>query len=288
MRKKKIDFGAYLFLIPAFVIYVSIIVFPVIYSFFISLHDWNGIKEMNFVGMQNYTKLIVEDEVFQLAFKNTVIWVFLTIVATTSIALWFAVMLNKKFKGRTFFRGLFYFPCVIAPIAVSLIWQWMYEPNIGFFNWFFQALGIDYKQTWISDPDVSLYALFFAALWQMIGQPMILFLAGLQTIPAEMEEAAVIDGANGVQKFINITIPMLKESFVMVLATLIVNAINVYDMIKGLTNGGPNNATQVLSTYMYTQTFQYNNVGYGTAIACIMLVVSLVVIVPYVMFSAKE
>ncbi len=277
-----------MFLVPAFVIYVAVIVIPILYSLFISMHDWNGVGEMKFLGLGNYIQLFTADEVFQKSLVNTIIWVLLTIVVTTSISLLFAVMLNKKFAGRTLFRGLLYFPCVIAPIAVSIIWRWMYDPNIGFFNWFFDAIGLSYRQTWISDPKVSLYALFVAAIWQMIGQPMILFLAGLQTIPGEIQEAAFIDGANSIQQFFRITIPMLKETFVMVLATLIVNAINVYDIICGLTNGGPNNATQVLSTYMYTQTFQYNHVGTGTAVACVMLLISLVVIVPYVSFSARD
>lgn len=287
-KKRKIDFGAYVFLIPALLIYLSVIVIPVFYSLFISLHEWNGIGHMNFVGLDNYIQLIMEDDIFHTAIKNNLIWIFLTLFVTTSVALFFAVLLNKRFRGRALFRGLFYFPCVIAPITVSIIWQWMYDPNIGFFNAFFDLLGIDYSQHWISDPKVSLFAIFGAALWQMIGQPMILFLAGLQSIPTEILEAATVDGTNGFQKFFYVTVPLLKESFVIVIATLVVEAVHVYDIVKGLTDGGPNNATQMMSTYMYTQTFRYNNVGYGTAVACIMVLIMLIVIVPYVSFSAKE
>ena len=153
-------------------------------------------------------------------------------------------------------------PCVIAPIAVAIIWRWIFNPNVGFINQFFQAIGVDYSQQWISDPKVSLYAVFVAALWQAIGQPMILFLAGLQAISPDMLEAATIDGANGVKKFFFITVPLLKDTFVIVIATLIVAAMKVYDVVQGLTGGGPNDSTQMLSTYMYSQVFQYNNVGY--------------------------
>ncbi len=286
--REKRDWGAYAFLIPAAVIYLSVIVVPVFYSFFISFFKWNGIGEKEFVGLNNYIHLFTNDPIFLIAIKNNLLWIVLTIIVTMTVSLGFAVVLNKQFKGRTFFRGFFYFPCVIAPIAVSIIWRWIYNPSVGFVNQFFQALGFDYQQTWISDPKVSIYAIFVAALWQAIGQPMILFLAGLQAVSPDVLEAADIDGASGIKKFVLITIPMLKESFVIVIATLIVAAMKVFDVVQGLTGGGPNNATQMLSTYMYSQTFQYNNVGLGTTIACIMVLIMLVVIVPYVSFTAKE
>ncbi len=286
--KKKSNLGGYAFLIPAMIIYLSVIVIPVFYSMFISLFKWNGVAEMEFVGLGNYISLFTTDQVFKIALKNNLIWIVLTVCVTMTIALGFAVILNKKFRGRTVFRALFYFPCVIAPIAVAIIWRWIYNPNIGFINQFAKALGLNFKQTWISNPKVSLYAVFAASVWQGIGQPMILFLAGLQGVSPEVLEAATIDGAGPVKKFFFVTIPLMKQTFVMVIATLITAAMKVYDIISGLTDGGPNNSTQVLGTYMYSQTFQYNNVGMGTAIAVVMVLMMLVVIVPYVSFTAKE
>lgn len=284
----KTDKAAWLFMLPAAIIYLSVIVAPVLYSFFISLFKWNGIAEMEFVGLQNYINLLTDDKTFRTAIVNNLIWIVLTIFITMTVSLPFAVILNKKFRGRTFFRGFFYFPSVIALIATAIIWRWIYNPNIGFINQFFQLLGIDYSQQWISDPNVSLYAVFAAGLWQGIGQPMILFLAGLQAISPDVLEAATIDGANGIKKFFLITVPLLKDTFVIVIATLIVAAMKVYDIIQGLTGGGPNDATQMLATYMYSQVFQYNNVGYGTAVACIMVILMMIVIIPYVSFTAKE
>jgi ABC-type sugar transport system permease subunit len=286
--KKSIDWPAYLFMLPALIIYISVIVFPVFYSLYVSLHKWNGIGEMEFIGLSNYVKLITQDDIFLIAIKNNAIWIVLTVAFITAISLGFAVILNKQFKGRTFFRGFFYFPAVIAPIAVAIIWRWIYNPNIGFINEFFGAIGLDFKQNWISNPETSLYAIFIAALWQGIGQPMIIFLAGLQTVPVEVLEAATIDGAGSVRKFIHVTIPMMKETFIIVLATLIVAALKVFDVIQGLTGGGPNNSTQMLSTYMYSQTFKYANVGTGTAISVIMVLIMIFIIVPYVSFTAKE
>lgn len=285
---KKNNFSAYAFLIPAGIIYISVIIIPVFYSLYISLFKWNGIGDMKFVGLSNYITLFTKDKVFAIAIKNNLIWIFLTIFVTMSVSLAIAVLLNNKFRGRTFFRGFFYFPCVIAPIAVAIIWRWIYNPNIGFINQFFNAIGINYSQSWVSSPTASLYAVFAASLWQAVGQPMILFLAGLQSVSVDVLEAATIDGAGSINKFINITIPLMKETFIIVIATLIVSAMKVFDVIQGLTAGGPGNSTQMLSTYMYSQTFQYNNVGIGTAVACIMVLMMIIVIVPYISFTAKE
>ena len=287
MKKNKIDIGAYAFLIPAAILYLSIIVAPFFYSFFTSFFKWNGIGQKTFIGFQNYTRLFADD-IFQIAIKNNFIWILLTVTLTVVVALSFALILNKQFGGRTFFRGVFYFPCIIAPIAVSIIWRWMYDPNVGFFNEFFKLIGIGYRQEWVSDPDVSLYAIFAANLWNCVGSTMILFLAGLQGVSIDSLEAATLDGAGAIRKFFFITVPYLKETFIIVFATLIIAAMKVFDVIQGLTAGGPNNATQMLSTYMYSQTFRYNNVGYGTTIACVMVLLMLFVIVPYISFTARK
>lgn len=280
--------GNYAFLAPAAIIYLSVIVIPLIYSIYISFHKWNGVKAMEPVGIANYIRLFTEDDVFKTAFRNNLVWILLSVVVATALALAFALVLAKKFRGRTFFRGVFYFPCVVAPIAVAIIWRWMYNADFGFINSLMEALGIDYAQTWLSNPKTSLLALFAAALWQMVGEPMIFFLAGLQAVPSELYDAALVDGATPAQKFFYVTLPMIKETFVIVIATLVINAVHVYDIVQGLTNGGPNNATQVLSTYMYTQTFRYNNLGYGAAISIVMVLMMMVIVVPYIIATTKE
>jgi ABC-type sugar transport system permease subunit len=287
MSHKKVNFTAWLFLVPAGVIYLSVVMIPVLYSLVISLFKWNGIAAMEFVGLDNFTTLF-RDSIFTKAILNNLIWIMLSFLATLSVSLGLAVMLNRRFAGRTFFRGFFYFPAVIASIAVAIIWRWIYNPSYGFINQLFEILGVDFQQSWISSPTASLYAVFFASLWQSVGQPMIFFLAGLQTVPEDVLEAATIDGAGNFRRFLVITIPMMKETFVIVIANLIVGAMKVFDVVMGLTAGGPNNATQMMSTYMYAQTFRYNNVGYGTAVAILMVVFMMVVIVPYISFTARK
>ena len=287
MAIKKSRFSSWLFLVPAGIIYLSVIVVPVIYSSVISLFKWNGISDMEFIGLRNFVNLF-SDPVFIKAISNNFIWILLSLFGTMTISLGLAVMLNSSFMGRTFFRGFFYFPAVIAGIAVAIIWRWIYNPTIGFINQVCLVLGINFQQSWLSSQTASLYAIFAASLWQSIGQPMIFFLAGLQTVPSEILEAALIDGASNTRRFFVVTIPLMKETFVIVIANLIVGAMKVFDIIMGLTAGGPNDATQMMSTYMYSQTFRYNNVGYGTAIAVLMVVFMLVVIVPYIRFTAVK
>jgi raffinose/stachyose/melibiose transport system permease protein len=284
---KKTDTAAILFLLPAAIIYLSVIIFPVCYSFYLSLFTGSGIKDWVFSGFENYVKLF-SDQVFFVSLKNTVIWIVLTLVITISISLTLAVQLNKRFMGRTFFRGFFFFPWVVAPIAVAIIWRWIYNPTFGFINQFFSTIGINFSQTWTSDTNTALLTCFVASQWQAIGQPMILFLAGLQMVPTDVLEAATIDGASGPVRFFRVTVPLMKETFIIVISTLIISAMKVYDIVRGLTDGGPHNASEVLATYMYSQTFDYNNWGYGTAIACVMVILMLFVVVPYMMFTAKK
>ncbi|MCC8151187.1 MAG: sugar ABC transporter permease [Lachnospiraceae bacterium] len=261
MVKAKRNYSPYLFMLPVLIIYLSVIIFPIFYSLWISLRSGTGIGTMDFVGLANYKKL-AQDSVFWLSLRHTIVWIVLTICVTMTVSLALAVLLNNKFPGRTVFRTLFYAPSVIAMIAVGIIWRWIYNPQIGFINQFFQAIGVNFSQTWLSTERTVVAALFVASLWQAVGQPMILFLAGLQSISPEVLEAASIDGANSFQTFFRITIPLLKDTFVTVICTLVIAAMKVYDIVKALTDGGPNNASQMLATYMYSQTFTYNNVGY--------------------------
>ena len=289
LKSKKTDIKSYLFLLPAFIIFSSVVIAPTIYSFYLSFFSWNGIGEKTFVALDNYLNLFLEDAVFLTALKNNFVWILLTIVFTVSLSLMLAVVLNRSFKGRVVYRAIFYVPYMLSWVVVGVIWKWMYNPNMGFINEFLEMIGLEsLKVSWLSEPKIALYCVYFAALWQGVGQPMILFLSGLQTIPTDILEAATIEGASRVKAFFYITIPMLKETFVVVFATLIIAAMKLYDIIKVMTGGGPGNATETLATYMYSQTFMYNNFGKGSAVASTMFLMMILIIVPYVIYTAKE
>ncbi len=280
---------AFSFLAPALLIYIIIIVFPGIYSVVLSLFEWNGVAEKRFVGLANYVKLFTNDDIFRIALKNNIIWIVLTVCITVVLALILALVLNGKFTGRIVYRSIFYFPYMLSWIVIGIIWKWMYNPNFGMINTFLGAVGLDsLKGSYLSNPKIALYCIFAAALWQGLGQPMLYFLAGLQTMSSDVLEAARIDGAGKINLFIRIIVPMLKETFVIVLATQIIASMKVYDIIYVMTDSGPANSTQTLATYMYNQTFSYNNLGMGSTVATIMVIIMMFIIVPYVIFSTKE
>lgn len=280
---------AFSFLAPALLIYIIIIVFPGIYSVVLSLFEWNGVAEKRFVGLANYVKLFTNDDIFRIALKNNVIWIVLTVCITVVLALILALVLNGKFTGCIVYRSIFYFPYMLSWIVIGIIWKWMYNPNFGMINTFLGAVGLDsLKGSYLSNPKIALYCIFAAALWQGLGQPMLYFLAGLQTMSSDVLEAARIDGAGKINLFIRIIVPMLKETFVIVLATQIIASMKVYDIIYVMTDSGPANSTQTLATYMYNQTFSYNNLGMGSTVATIMVIIMMFIIVPYVIFSTKE
>ena len=280
----------YLFLLPAAAVYLSIVVIPAFYSLFLSFHSWKGGRsEMVFVGLDNYIQVLTQDATFGIAIKNNLIWVLLTMVFTVSIALLLALLLNKKFAGRTAVRGILYFPYILSGVVIGMIWTWVYQPQYGLYNSIMDLLGAEgMKHSWLADPDTSFYAVYVASLWHIVGQPMVLFLAGLQAVPQDLIEAARIDGAGRVQTFFNVTIPQLKETFFIVYATQFISAMKVYDIVKTMTNGGPAESTNTLATLMVRQTFDFANFGRGAAISWIMIAILLIVIIPYVIKMTKD
>lgn len=259
----------WLFLAPALIIYLIVIFVPSIYTFYLSFFNWNGVSpQKTFVGLSNYIQLLTKDNVFQLALKNNLLWTIASLVFIMGFGFALALLLNRKLKGRVAFRGIFYFPFLLSGIVVATGWSWMYNPTNGFVNKLLASIGLEsWTHAWLAEPKTALPAVFIAALWQGVGQPMVLFLAGLQTIPADPYEAAIIDGAKSHQRFRYITLPLLRETFVIVFATTMIGSMKVYDIIYGMTGGGPAESTQVLSSWMYYQTFKFANIGTGSAIS---------------------
>jgi len=170
---------------------------------------------------------------------------------------------------------------------VAIIWDWIYHPKLGLLYGVFDMFNIGYNSP-LADVNIAFFAVFLAALWQGFGAPMILFLAGLNAIPKVLYEAAAIDGANKFQSLINVTLPMLRETFVVVFSIQIINSVKIYDIVIALTNGNPANRTHTLATWMAKQTFEFAKVGRGTAISVMMVLVLMVVVIPFVLFMAKD
>lgn len=279
------------FILPTLLFYGTFIIYPMINTIQLGFYEWSGFQNVErlFVGWENYRTLLTNDPVFWVAAKNSLVWMGLSLIIPTSLGLLFALALNQKIPGRNIFRTVLYLPSVLAPIAVATMWRWMYNPNFGAINSILKVLQLEsLKLSWLGDADVALYSVFIASTWVVTGLNMVLFLAGLQNVPQELIEASRVDGANTLQSFFNITIPTLRPTFIMVLALTIINSLKVFDLIVGMTNGGPAQNTQVLALWSYYQSFGNHDFGAGNAIATILLIITLVIVVPYLVYTLRE
>lgn len=279
-----------LFLAPALAIYVLVIVYPALYSMWLSLFDWDGINPTRtFVGLDNYVTLWTSNRVFWIALKNSALWTAVALVVPTGLGLILALMLDAKLRGRAFWRAIFYFPAILSLSLCGLIWTWIYHPTLGFLNQFLGWVGLESLQhAWLSEPSIALFAVMVAAAWHNTGLPMLLYLAGLQTIPTEVLQAAEVDGVNRWQKFRYVIWPMLGETTFVVMAITFISSLKVYDVVYVMTFGGPANTTQVLGTWMYFLTYNFNRIGLGTSIAVILFGLTLIFAIPYTRRLGQE
>lgn len=280
----------WLFLAPALVIYTGFLVGPMLFTLYTSFFQWDGLSaDMTFVGLQNYIRILFEDEVSQLALRNNLWWTAGAVTIPTIIGLALAVGLNSMSAVNKFMRTLYYMPAVLPLISVGLIWGWMYNPHFGVINVFLKGIGLGLLAGgWLSSYEMALPATFITYVWSHVGFPMMLYLAGLQAIPREQYEAARIDGASRWHVFRYVTLPGLTETHVIVLSLAVINGFRVFDLIYTMTYGGPGRSTHVLGTWMYFQSFQYYEAGYGAAISWVIAAIVLIVAIPYIRRMSRD
>ncbi|WP_432545549.1 carbohydrate ABC transporter permease [Kineococcus sp. SYSU DK004] len=289
-RKDRRFLRALPYLVPAGVLYVWFLAYPMLDSVRLSFFEWSGFRteEPRFVGWANYTRMLTADPVFWTSVRNSVVWVVLSLLVPMVLSLLLALGLNRKMLGRNLFRAVFYIPAVFASITVAAMWRWIYNPTLGAVNQALEAVGLgSWAQQWLGDPRLALYSVFVAAVWQGVGFTMVLFLAGLQQVPQELVDAAKVDGANRWQVFRAVTVPALRPTTVVVVILTIINSLKVFDLIVGMTGGGPAQSTQVLALWSYTQSFSNHAFGAGGAIATVLLLLSLALVVPYMIWSMR-
>lgn len=270
MRKQN-RITPYLFLLPFLAAFILFRFGPTLAGFGISLLNWNIIGTAHFIGFRNYIAL-VRDPQFFLSIKNTLYFMLLTAPAMILLGLLLALLVNERLHGRTIARTAIFTPYVVMSTVVGVIWLWIYNQDVGVLNYYLGFFGIG-KIGWLSDTHTAMPAVSIATLWWTVGFNMIIYLAGLQDIPQELEEAARVDGATeaGVMRWI--TLPLLAPTtFIVVMLTLI-NTIQVFDQIYVMTGGGPSLSTLTLIQYLYYQAFTYYKLGYGSAVAYIVLVI---------------
>ncbi len=256
---------AYAFLLPATLVLVVFHFFPIIYAFYVSLLRWNLIDPIHpFVGAGNYVQLL-QDEKFLTALGNTTYFAFASVAVAIPLALVFAVLLNRKLTGMSWYRTAFFVPYVTSLAAAAMVWHWLYHPDqFGLLNYLIGSVGAP-PQRWLLDPGQAMPAMIAVAIWSSLGRDIVILLAGLQSISTEYYEAAQIDGASSLQQFRSITLPLLSPTTYFILIISLIGAFKVFALPLFLTGGGPLNRTLTIVYSVYQQAFQYFRMGYASA-----------------------
>ena len=283
-REKSEFIWGWLFILPTMIglIVLNIIpIFQTIYQSFFKTGDFG--KGNIFVGLKNYQKVFGDTEVWQ-ALWNTIKYAIVEVPFSIVIALVLAALLNRKMKGRDTFRTIFFLPMVAAPAAIAMVWRWLYNSEFGLINHIFHV-----KVNWVSDPKIAIYSMAVIGIWSVIGYNMVLFLAGLQEVPKDYYEAASIDGATGIQQFLNITVPLISPTIFFVMITRVIGAMQVFDLIYMVVdvNNPALKITQSLVYLFYKYSFGQCNKGYGATVIVVLLAVIMVITV-FQMIAQKK
>jgi len=267
-----------LFLItPTLIFYLVYMLMPIFMTVFFSFTDYSGMGAIDFIGLENYKRLTTDPRFF-ISLKNTFIILIFALLVLLPGAFFLSVLLNKKIRGVNIFKALIFSPFVIAPIVVGLIWTFILDPYKGLINMFLERIGLDFLALqWIGGKTITPYAVAFVYTWQSLGFVTVIFLAGLKFISKDIYEAGLIDGTTPRQELFYITIPLLKETFIINIVLIITGCFKIFELVVQLTGGGPNHLSEVLVTYMYFSAFQQSQYGYGMAISVAIFVISVIV-----------
>jgi multiple sugar transport system permease protein len=264
---------AYLFLLPTLLGLALFTVGPVVAGFLISFTNWNILLPPQWVGWDNYQALVTQDLPRKVLW-NTLYYTLLNVPLNMAVALGVALLLNQQLRWTSFYRAVYFLPVVSSTVAASLIWTWLYSPNFGPINYFLGLVGIK-GPPWLGSTTWAMPAVILMSVWKGFGTNMLIFLAGLQGMPQEVQEAAMIDGANRWQRFWRITWPLLTPTTFFVLIISCIVSFQVFEQVFVMTDGGPAYATTVLGLFIYLNAFRYNNMGYAAAAAYVLFALTL-------------
>jgi len=257
---------------------------PLLGSLAISFTDWNMLTPATFVGLANYKEMFQNPSFIQTA-ENTFLFSLVYVVGVMVLGLVLALFLNRKAKGIGFFRAAFYSPVVTSAVAVGIVWSWILSPRLGILNQLLSALGLN-EVYWLGNPKLALFVVAMIQVWKMTGYYMILFLAGLQDIPNTIQEAAIVDGANGRQRFYTVTLPLLSPTTFFVLNVAIIDSFKNFEIIYAMTRGGPQNATNPLVYDIYINGFVHFRLGYASTVSYFLL--ACVAVITIINFIVKK
>jgi len=292
--KRKINWIPYAFLAVPLLLYLVWIIGPMLYTFYLSLTDWDGISpEAKFIGLKNFNTLFnslgkTTPSAFEYSLVNNLKWLLVFITIPVAIGLGLAVMLNQDIKGDRWFKVGIFLPQVLSFAIVALIWGWVYNPRAGLINSFLLEIGVSDPPGWLADKALATWAIIVAGTWRQIGYVMILYVAGLKNVDPQVLEAATVDGANSWQRFWRITFPLLAPITTIVVVISIIDSLRTFDLVQIMTRGGPANSSSVLANLMYIQAFNNYKMGLGAATAVVLFFISFVFIVTYLMRVMRD
>jgi multiple sugar transport system permease protein len=284
-------FWGYAMIAPGLIGLLIFYIWPMLQTFYFSFTEWGPFGDAVWTGLANYRELFHGPE-FLMALRNTLVYTVLSVSITEAIALVLAVLLNQKLRGMSVYRTLYFIPVVTMPVAIGLVWRWLYNSDYGIINYLLSLIGIE-GANWLSDPDLALYAIVVVGVWSGIGYALVLFLAGLQTIPAEYYDAASVDGAGALVKFFRITLPLLSPTVFFVTVISLIGSLQVFDLIFVMISSGRSastspviDQTQSLVYLFYKNTFVINEQGQGAAVVLTLFII--IVLVTLVQFRLQR
>ncbi|AZB44848.1 sugar ABC transporter permease [Bacillus sp. FJAT-42376] len=266
LRRRKM--APYLFVLPNLLIFLIFIIIPALMGLVYSFTSFNGVSNMTFVGLDNYIKLLNNPEFWKIML-NTLMYTVLVVPLVFAISLGVAILMIKDIKARGLFRAIIFWPTMISFIIVGLSWKWIFGDSFGVITYLLEAWGLP-PVKWLSDPAIAKITIVIATVWARVGFFMVIFIAGLQSIPASYYEAAQIDGANRWKTFWKITLPLLKPTSLLVFMLLIVESVKAYPLIFSLTGGGPAKETTLIVQYIFEFGFTKSEVGYASAMSVVL------------------
>jgi alpha-1,4-digalacturonate transport system permease protein len=269
--KRMRQMAPYLFVLPNFAIFFIFIVIPAFVGLWYSFTDYDGLSEMNFVGIENYKEVFNSSEYWEI-FANTFIYAFTVVPLIFICSLGIASLMIKEIKAKGFFRAIFYWPTMISAIIVGVTWKWIFGDSFGILNYLLESIGVT-PVKWLSDPLFANISVIIGTVWARIGFFMVIFMAGLQSIPTSYYEAAQMDGASKFRTFWSITLPLLKPTSLLVLILLLIESFKQYPLVLALTGGGPAKETTYLVQYIYEFGFEKGELGYASAMSVVLFVV---------------
>ncbi len=268
-------YAPYLFLLPNLIIFGVFVLFPALYNFYLSLFRGSSVFSMDFVGLQNYQQLIYQEDLFWRAVKNTLVFVAGDVIATVVLSLAIAMLLNRPLRFRAFFRSAFFYPVLLSPVVVALIWKWILQYQYGALNAVLAQFGLQ-KVPWLLNTNWSMTWTVAINIWSSVGFYSLILIAGLQSIPSVLYEASAIDGASPREQFWNITLPMLMPTLLVVVILSLIRAFQSFDLIYVLTNGGPGTSTLLIVQYIFRNAFEFRQFGLAAAASFLLAVVLLI------------